>query len=155
MRKTLMRLTGAALATVAMTGGATAARATGEHCGSISSGDGRHVANFTLVENPIPSARTITVFLCDRMFNCDTVFVAPRTASVGLQWRTNGDLVIRSRQGSLLSAQASSHSGTGRPPVRVLLERRALAPEPARGRELSFAARTCRTEPPVVTTVAS
>lgn len=140
---------GAFLAAAAMPGAAIAMPVTADYCGHIASPDGAYSASFTLVRNVVPSARVITVFLCDRWHNCDTIFSAPRDARAAMEWRDSGELVVISNGGSATAAGTRGHSGTGRPPVRVLIERRQA---PATGARLLFDPGVCRVEGPVTST---
>lgn len=123
---------------------------TADHCGRIVSRDGTYSASFTLVRNPVPSARTITVFLCDRWHNCDTVFSAPRDARAEMEWRDNDELIVISNRGAATAAGTLSHSGSGRPPVRIRIDRRRV---PATAAGLVFDSRVCRVEGPATSTL--
>jgi hypothetical protein len=137
------------IANVIAPGTAIYERVTADGCGRIVSRDGAYAANFTLVRNKVPRARTITVYLCDRWYNCDTVFTAPRNARVAMEWRGNTDLAIIANGGWVVAASARLHSGSGRPPVRVRVERRRV---PATTAGIVFDPGICRVVWPVTST---
>jgi hypothetical protein len=137
------------IASVIAPGTAIYERVTADGCGRIVSRDGAYSANFTLVRNKVPSARTITVVVCDRWSNCDTVFSAPRSARVAMEWRGNAALAIVANGGSAVAASALSHSGSGRPPVRVGIERRRVSATTA---GIVFDPAVCRVVWPVTST---
>ena len=136
-----------ALACVAMAPTAAGAGVKADHCGSIVSSNGEYRASFTLVRAANPDARTIRVFLCDRSYNCDTVFEAPHDAKVSMQWRSNAELAVLSGSGSLVTPGTIDSVAKGRPPVRILTQVDEL--EGASGMRLDFAASSCRVEAPI------
>lgn len=115
-----------------------------ETCGTIASPDGQYRASLTLAGDGA-SPRTI-VFLCDLRFNCDTVFVAPQDARLGLQWRDR-DLTIYADAGTMPVTGSLHHSGKGRPAVGLSV---AHAPPPASALRLDLA--SCRVEPIITAT---
>jgi hypothetical protein len=149
MRARWIQHAGASLAAAALPGGAIAIPVTADYCGRIVSPDGTYSASFTLRRDNVPSARMITVRLCDRWHNCDAVFSAPRDARAAMEWRDDGELIVTSNRGSATAPGALSQSGSGRPPVRIRIERRRV---PATAAGLVFDARVCRVEGPVTST---
>jgi hypothetical protein len=146
-RKNFKRATAAVA--LLLPGAAAGTNVHADHCGLIASRDGQYNASFTLVRDDNPNARLITVFLCDNMFNCDTVFSAPRTARVSMGWQDDGRLLILSSSGGAIAPGALGHSGTGRPATRIVIEPLRVRHDADSAHiQLSFEPRVCRLEPP-------
>lgn len=114
------------------------------HCGRAQSPDGSFEASFT-IQPGRNVERTMTVFVCDRMFRCHHAFLASENAQTSIEWAPNSSLIIR-----------STLAGTSEPPpeeapawasIRVETVPTNAAASP--GTQLVFRASACRRHPPI------